>query len=95
MLPDHTTPMHAWLQTHMHERVRAIQRQTARVSPFLTKHSCVAVRLNALKEGDYFYNLFFNKRPNGSEWVESLGDKSQVVDEWCVPSILATWMDSV
>jgi N-acetylglucosamine-6-sulfatase len=35
-----------------------------------------------LSEGDYFTNLFFNKRPNGSEWVESLGSKKDVVDEW-------------
>lgn len=35
-----------------------------------------------LDEGDYFTNLFFNKRPNGSEWVESLGPSSEVVDTW-------------
>jgi len=35
-----------------------------------------------LDEGDYFTNLFFNRRPNGTEWVESLGAKSEVVDTW-------------
>jgi arylsulfatase A-like enzyme len=35
-----------------------------------------------LDEGDYFANQFFEKRPNGTTWVSSLGAKSQVVDAW-------------
>ena len=32
--------------------------------------------------GDYFEPNHFEKRPNGSTWISSLGDPSQVVDEW-------------
>jgi hypothetical protein len=35
-----------------------------------------------LDEGDYFANIFFEKRPNGTTWVSSLGKKAEVVDTW-------------
>eukprot|EP00041_Stephanoeca_diplocostata_P016366 m.321999 g.321999 ORF g.321999 m.321999 type:complete len:588 (-) comp20343_c0_seq1:248-2011(-) len=35
-----------------------------------------------LNEGDYFANEMFNKRPNGSHWIESLGEPNEVVDTW-------------
>eukprot|EP01079_Euglenida_sp_SAG-EU17-18_P007187 gene7187-1285_t len=35
-----------------------------------------------LDEGDYFAPDQFEKRPNGSHWVSSLGNKSEVVDDW-------------
>jgi N-acetylglucosamine-6-sulfatase len=35
-----------------------------------------------LDEGDYFANEFFEKRPNGTTWVSSLGKKADVVDAW-------------
>jgi len=35
-----------------------------------------------LDEGDYFANMFFEKRPNGTTWVSSLGKKAEVVDTW-------------
>ena len=33
-------------------------------------------------EGNYFPFTYFNKRPNGSHWVEVLGNQEDVVDAW-------------
>lgn len=35
-----------------------------------------------MNEGDYFGPEHFEKRPNGTTWVSSLGNKTEVVDEW-------------
>ena len=35
-----------------------------------------------LDEGDYFGPNHFEKRPNGTSWVSSLGKSSEVVDSW-------------
>lgn len=35
-----------------------------------------------LKEGDYFGADFFERRPNGSHWLSSLGHESDKVDSW-------------
>ena len=35
-----------------------------------------------MNEGDYFGNEQFNKRPNGSLWIESLGNPKDKVDTW-------------
>ena len=35
-----------------------------------------------LDEGDYFTNAFFERRPNGTHWISSLGNKTDVVDDW-------------
>jgi arylsulfatase A-like enzyme len=35
-----------------------------------------------LDESDYFASEFFEKRPNGSHWISSLGDVDEKVDTW-------------
>eukprot|EP00937_MAST-01D_sp_MAST-1D-sp2_P007682 g7682.t1 len=35
-----------------------------------------------MDEGDYFGADFFEKRPNGTTWLSSLGTEADVVDEW-------------
>jgi len=55
------------------------QPKSSKATPLTTGWDWLSVPLD---EGDYFTNLFFNKRPNGTEWVESLGPKTEVVDTW-------------
>ena len=35
-----------------------------------------------MDEGNYFGPKHFEKRPNGSTWISSLGDPKEVIDEW-------------
>ena len=39
-----------------------------------------------MDEGDYFGPQHFEKRPNGTTWVSSLGEKKDVVDSWYMTS---------
>ena len=35
-----------------------------------------------VKEGNYYESRYFEKRPNGSVWISSMGDPKDVVDSW-------------
>ena len=35
-----------------------------------------------MHEGNYYEPRYFEKRPNGSIWISSLGEPKQVVDSW-------------